>query len=268
MRFDHDNLEEFQDPINYDLEAFGISSQDARIRFYAELVQKPGDSVLELACGTGIIAIPLAQHGARVTGIDLSKPMLEHAQAKAESLRLEIDWIHADAKTLELGRRFKLVYITGNAFQAFLTQADQKALLTVVKRHLTDDGVFAFETRNLTGCDLSDQLKEELWHEFTNSCGALVTVTGTQQFDLAQQVMHWMTFRRWNGESGARMQRTRIACKFIDVNELDALLEWAGFWVVERFGDWARAPFTATSAQIITVCRRKPSGEVLFKHEV
>src|SRR6476661_7362247 len=54
----------------------------------------------------------------------------------------------ADARALDLGERFQLIYLTGNAFQAFLTRADQEALLERVRAHLHDDGLFAFETRN------------------------------------------------------------------------------------------------------------------------
>ena len=102
--------------------------------------------MLELACGTGLVAIPVAQRGLAVTGVDASRPMLEHAELKTGDAGCH--WILADVRKLDLDECFDLVYLTGNAFQAFLSDADQSALLAVIRKHLSPGGVFAFETRN------------------------------------------------------------------------------------------------------------------------
>ena len=72
------NLEEFQDPANYDLEE--IPGSEERIAMIGEAVHRQGATTLELACGTGIVTLPLAAAGQRTAGIDLSLRMLEHAQ--------------------------------------------------------------------------------------------------------------------------------------------------------------------------------------------
>ncbi|MDZ4717320.1 MAG: class I SAM-dependent methyltransferase, partial [Roseiflexaceae bacterium] len=64
---DHDNLEEFADAINYDME----DSSDTGVAFYAALAQEVGGPVLEIACGTGRVAIPIAKLGLSVTGVDI-----------------------------------------------------------------------------------------------------------------------------------------------------------------------------------------------------
>ena len=253
----HDNLEEFQDPANYDLEE--IPRSLARIGFYVDLARRVGGPVLELACGSGIVALPVARAGLHVTGIDLSEPMLRHAQHKAatEGLQGMTRWMHGNAMRTQVegDSRFRFVFITGNAFQAFLTTADQEALLANVKRHLHPDGVFAFETRNPTGNDLSDIEQEEPWDSFTNTAGQRVTLTGTQHFDASRQLMHWTTFRRWHDVTAQQCTTTRIACKFTLPAELDALLQHCVFEVTERHGDWDRSAFTARSEHIISVCR-------------
>ena len=90
-----DNLEEFSDPANYDLEQ-GPPSQ-ARIEFWRRMAAQFGGPVLELCCGTGLVAIPVAAMGLSVTGVDLAAPMLAHAQAKSEREGVEVHWVHADA---------------------------------------------------------------------------------------------------------------------------------------------------------------------------
>src|SRR5262245_23818718 len=123
MLIDHNNLEEFQDPANYDLEEGSESAPN--VLFYTQLAQQVGGPVLEIACGTGLACIPIARLGIELTGADIARPMLDHARAK--TLDLPIEWVEADARTLRLGKQFKLIFMTGNAFQAFLTREDQEA---------------------------------------------------------------------------------------------------------------------------------------------
>src|SRR5437868_14285147 len=142
MLIDHDNLEEFADPANYDIE----DSSDTGVAFYTALAQETGGPVLELACGTGRVSIPIARLGIPVTGLDIVPGMLDRARSKSAGLAAR--WVEGDARTFSLGEQFGLVFLTGNAFQAFLTRADQEALLGRVHAHLLDECLFAFETRN------------------------------------------------------------------------------------------------------------------------
>jgi 2-polyprenyl-3-methyl-5-hydroxy-6-metoxy-1,4-benzoquinol methylase len=76
---DHNNLEEFSDPVNYDME----DSSDTGIAFYAALAQETNGSVLEIACGTGRVSIPIARLGFAVTGLDIVPGMLERARSSS-----------------------------------------------------------------------------------------------------------------------------------------------------------------------------------------
>ncbi len=253
MTLPHDNLEEFQDPANYDLEEIPFSTD--RIRFYVELAQSVGGPVLEIACGSGIVTLPVAERGLAVTGVDLAEPMLAHARSKAAGRGLSVEWVRADARDFDLGQRFSFVYITGNAFQAWLTRPDQDSFLRTVRRHLAPDGTFAFETRNPAGHDLTTRLEEEHWFDYTSVEGRAVSVSGTQAYDASAQVLHWTTFRRTSVAGSVRTRTTRIACRFTEAAALDALLSGQGFMVRERFGGWSREPFEPASPSIISICR-------------
>lgn len=243
---EHSNLEEYQDPVNYDLEFGG---EKDKYQFYLELARSSAGEVLELACGTGLTTIPLAKAGITMTGVDISAEMLAYARLKAEGL--PVTFMEGDARTFELDKRFSMIYLTGNAFQAFLRDQDQSDLLTTVHKHLQPHGIFAFETRNPEGTDLSDEEETE-WGSFIDKDGNTVKVSGTQCYDASQQIMHWVTMRNW----GDKRTTSRIACRFTDQSTLHSLLTRHGFRVEHQYADWDKTPFSPLSASIISVCRK------------
>ena len=272
---DHDNLEEFSDPVSYDIE----DSSDTGIAFYAALAHETGGSVLEIACGTGRVGIPIARQGLALTGLDIVPGMLEVARRK--SVGLPARWIEGDARTFELSEEFKLVFLTGNAFQAFLTRTDQESLLERVHAHLGAAGLFAFETRNPRWARLAGPGKEEgwdtlaplgkakgqfayletrkdelYWDTFTDSAGRKVSISKTQEYDHVAQILHWTSYRRWLEGGEEKMRRTRIAVRFTFPQELGALLHYNRFGIIRQYGDWNLEPLTAGSPSIITVCRK------------
>ena len=228
-----DNLEEFADPANYDLEQGPLAQ--ARIAFWRRMAAQFGGPVLELCCGTGLVAIPVAAMGLSVTGVDLAAPMLAHARAKAAQADVDTHWIEADVRSLVLPRRFGFVILTGNAFQAFLAVDDQRALLATVRRQLAPPEL-----------------------DYVDAAGHRVVVTSSQRWDAAAQVMHWTTFRRWTDPAGTpHERRTNIACRFTSPDEIEDLLDAAGFDIVAQYGDWNFAPFRASGERLITLCRRR-----------
>jgi 2-polyprenyl-3-methyl-5-hydroxy-6-metoxy-1,4-benzoquinol methylase len=252
----HDNLEEFSDPPNYDIEEGERSS--SRIAFYCDLAKTIGGPVLEIACGSGLVTIPIAATGLDVTGVDLARPMLEHARKKAEGQKLNIRWVEADARSFDLGRQYQFILLTGNAFQAFLRREDQEALLASVKRHLAPNSVFAFETRNPSGHDLTDQTQEEFDQSYISVEGHHVIVSFTQIYDPIAQVMYWTSYRRWNDGEHDHKKETHIACRFTHAQELEALLHYNGLQIVQQYGHWDKEALSAsTSPSIISICQAR-----------
>jgi ubiquinone/menaquinone biosynthesis C-methylase UbiE len=111
--------------------------------FYQEMaaeVKRQGGTVLEIACGTGRVAIRLAQNGVKVVGLDLSPQMLAVARQKSVGLE-NMRWVQGDMRSFQLGEAFELVIIPGHAFQNLNTAQDQVACLEGIKRHLRPGGV-------------------------------------------------------------------------------------------------------------------------------
>ncbi len=268
---DHDNLDDFADPLAYD----AADSSDTGVAFYSSLARETGAPILEIACGTGRVGIPIARLGLAVTGLDIVPGMLEVARAKSGGLPTR--WVHGDARTFDLGEQFRLVFLTGNAFQLFLTRADQEALLERARAHLYADGLFAFETRNPVWRRLSpggtlamepprgegafaflEPRDEEHWKTETDACGREVRVSRTQVSDHVSQILHWTSYRRWQEGNQERTTMSRIALRYTFPQELEALLHYNGFSIVRQFGDWTLEPLAADSPSIISVCRKRP----------
>jgi len=246
-----DYLGEFIDPVNYDLEVGGDHPSH---HFYADLAIQIGGSVLEVACGTGLVTLPLATQGINITGLDIVPAMLDHARKKSAEQELTIRWFEGDARKFDLGETFKLIYMTGNAFQAFLNNADQRALLANIRKHLTDDGIFAFETRNPDWNELTTDLNESEWMTYANDKGFSVRIMETREYDHVAQVLAYTLYRRWHETDGDKERITRIALRYTFPQELIALLETSGFKILNQYGNWDKSPLTKDSETIITVC--------------
>jgi SAM-dependent methyltransferase len=238
---DHDNLEAFSDPEHYD-----DRENDAGVAFYESLARETGGPVLELACGTGRVCIPIARLGFAVTGLDIVPGML--AQARRRSAGLPVRWVEGDARSFDLGERFRLVFLTGNAFQLFLTNADQQALLERVRAHLHDHGLLAFETRNpIWGTPRTHVAMEAV----------LQDARERGDYDHVTQILHVRTTRRRQDGGEERASVSRIALRYTFPRELAALLHSGGFTIDRQYGGWGGEPLTAASTSIIVVCRRQ-----------
>ncbi len=258
---DHNNLDAFSDAVNYDRE----DPSDTGVAFYTALAQEAGGPVLEIACGTGRVTIPIAKQGFPATGLDIVPAMLE--QAKRKSAGLPIRWVQGDARTFELGEQFRLIFLTGNAFQAFVSNADQEALLERVRAHLHDQGLFAFETRNplfpTTKAPaglfplLESRPKEEDRYSFINATGHEVRVSTTQAYDHITQILHVTGYKRWHDGEEEHTSVTRTALRYTFPQELLALLHHTGFITLRQYGDWNGEALSATSPSIISVCRKR-----------
>ena len=252
---EQDYLGEFHDAVQYDFEeTIDYKGEHPSTSFYTALAQQSGGPVLELACGTGRVTFPIARQGVAITGLEIAPAMLAHARHKAEQEGLAIKWVAGDARTFDLGEKFKLIFMTGNAFQAFLNNADQWALLQSVHAHLAAGGLWAFETRNPTWSALTTDLNETQWLAYTDPQGRAVRVTEIREYDHVAQVLVYTLYRRWQDTDGPQLRTTRIALRYTFPQELNALLHHHGFRIVQQQGNWDGAPLTQASPSIITLC--------------
>jgi SAM-dependent methyltransferase len=247
--------DEYGDPLRYDLE-YGQPGADAA--FYRQLADGVDGPILDLACGTGRVALELARAGHAVTAVDVSELMLSHAATKPGAE--DVDWVQQDARELKLRTKFALVTLAGNSLQAFLTNEDRDAVLKAVYRQLRPGGRFAFSTRFPHPHELARRVDApELWHSYLDANGHQVLVSGTQHFHPVAQVMHHETYRQFAVDGSPAAAPTRVELRYHFPQELEAALKGARFQVEARYGDFDGSPLGEQASTMVYVCRKPES---------
>jgi SAM-dependent methyltransferase len=247
-----DNLIEYADPVSYDLENNSFAPDGP---FFLALAQRFGGPILEIGCGTGRITIPLAQQGLNITGLDITAPMLDRAKHKSQGL--PIRWIEADARMFRLETCYRFIFETGATFQHLLARADQEAMLARVHEHLTSDGHFVVGAIFPAISMLTDVETEQDWYSYLNGQGQEVRVSGTEHYDPVRQIKTETAYRRWRAASGQEVVRLApLMLRYIFPQEMETLLHYNGFRIVEQYGGLDFSPLTGESRQMIYVCRK------------
>ena len=225
--------------------------------FWQRLAATHGGPILELACGTGRVAIPLAQDGHQVTGLDAAETMLREARRKSSALGVRVEWIHGDMRAFDLdGRCFQLITIPFNALCHLYEPEEMEAFLGCVRRHLGPEGRFVIDVFNPKLQYLVRDPDEPFGHaEFEDPEGrGRVTVTERCSYDRATQINHiTVTYHHgWSGEEISDLLRMRIYYP----RELDLWLRQSGLCILEKLGDNDQSPFTTESPKQLVICGR------------
>jgi SAM-dependent methyltransferase len=233
--------DEYGDGEHYDHE-YGAWEPDGP--FYERLAGRYGGPVLELGCGTGRIALALAGQGFAVVGVDVAPAML--ARARAKSSGLSVEWVEADCRTLNLGRRFRTAIMAANGFQHLVSADDQTAAMGAVFRHLEPAGVFAFTVRNpMANEDARDVAEEYPWHSYRDGQGHEVRVSGYHRWKPATHTLVYTTIRR----VGGAVDRSDLTLRFAPIPWLIENLRRTGFRTVTVSAGFADEPFDETTSQ-------------------
>ncbi|MEQ7051515.1 class I SAM-dependent methyltransferase [Paenibacillaceae sp. P-4] len=250
------DLSEYEDPALYDIENQGCPELSLLLTWIQQQAVNAGP-IMDLACGTGRLTIPVAEAGYAVIGIDLHEGMLEQARAKAASRSdLNIQWMQQDLTALNLTTGAPLAYMVGNSFQHFLTNELQNRLLQSVHHLLTDNGIFVFDTRFPTADELLQLQEEEFWHSIPMGSQQRCDVYTLAVYDPVTQIQHYTIIRRFREGEKTVMERTStIHLRYTYPQELARLLELNGFELLHLYGNWSAEPLQASSSMIV-ICRK------------
>ncbi len=234
---------------------------DRDLDFYLGLAREFGGPVLELACGTGRVLLPLARAGYEVMGVDLSPHMLEVADRKLASepreVRSRVRLVEDELARFDLGRRFALILIPARSFQFLLTREDQRRCLAACARHLWSEGRLVLDVFNPR---LSRVVAgaEDLKNEFPGPEGEVLRVGGTAEYDQGEQMLHDQVWtERLTPDGPQRLGEEELRLRYFFRYEVEWMLEACGFEVEALYGDFDRTPFTAESPEILPVARRR-----------
>jgi SAM-dependent methyltransferase len=202
---------------------------------------------LEFAIGTGRVAVPLAERGVPVTGIELSRAMIAQLRTKADEAAIEV--VVGDMATARAPGTYALVYLVYNTISNLLIQAEQVACFRNAAAHLNPGGRFVIE---LWVPELRRLPPGQQAVVFESEPGYI----GLDTYDVLHQrvVSHHFTFGP-TAEPGHQAVLSRSPHRYIWPAELDLMGQLAGFELETRHADWAGTPFTAESRSHVSVYR-------------
>jgi SAM-dependent methyltransferase len=251
----------YRDGERYD-RLFPSLSQD--LPFWIATAREYGGPVLELGSGTGRVAIPLAQEGFGVTGIDTSEGMLQEARRKSFAAKVEVEWVIADMRAFDLDNAYSLIILPNNTLCHLLHRSDLEACLASVRKHLTPTGKFVIDVFVPKMELLIDQPEARFpFSEYDDPDNeGRVVVTESYIYETDTQIKRVTTWHAIPGMDEEVAEALDLRMYF--PQELDALLEYNGFAIDGKFGDYEQTVFGAQSEKQIIVCSVARQGVPLF----
>ena len=245
-----DGSEVYWDGQHYDADNTSIQ---ADIPFYVKEAKKAAGLVLELACGTGRLTIPISRSGVDITGVDISRPMLSRAREKAAEAGVGAVFIRADIRSFALKKKFSLVFIPFNSMQHLHDRVSLERFFSRVRAHLAPGGRFILDVFNPDPHYLvrdADELVPISCYK-DPATGRDILVNESYSYDRAAQAARpvWHYKR---GRCNMGVKKLNMRCFF--PLELEMLLHYNGFAIKARYGDFDRSAFRSGSPKQILVC--------------
>lgn len=198
-------------------------------------------AALELAVGTGRIAIPLLERGVPVSGIELSEPMVQQLRGRADESALPV--VVGDMATTHVPGEFSLVYLVWNSLGNLRTQDEQVQCFVNAARHLVTGGRFVVEI-GVPG--LRRLPPGQLAVPFDVSEGHL----GFDTYDLVEQAL---TSHHYHLEADGSVRYRTGHFRYVWPAELDLMARIAGLELEHRYADWDGSPFTSDSESHVSI---------------
>jgi SAM-dependent methyltransferase len=235
--------------------------------FYVGQAVRAGGEVLEIGCGTGRIAIPMAMCGVRVTGLDNSTAMLDRCRVKRRAVGPvpgKLTLVKSDMRDFNLRRTFDLVVAPYRTLMHLLTPEDWRRCLECVHRHLSDSGRFMFNCWHpqpsllaplsgpqsgllrFVGAHACPGRPQTLRHFCATSCDE------SRQILSEEHVIHTVSV-------GGKVSRTDVLSlerAWFTARETQSLVREAGFEVEALFGDFDCNPLTPASTEMLWILRK------------
>ncbi|MEX2446020.1 MAG: class I SAM-dependent methyltransferase [Dehalococcoidia bacterium] len=225
--------------------------------FYESLAEYHGDTILEFGCGTGRVAVPLAEAGFQVTGVDLSAAMLAIARRRA-GRRVKVTWRRADMLTLDLKQQFALVTVPLGGIQHLETIDQVVACVASMGRHLAPGGVAVVDVEAPHRDDF-DPTPQPLVEHWTKPWGQDGQVT--KLVSIESRPSDYLKDITWHfdvaGRTGAlRRFSSRFTLRTVTLPEIALSARLAGLRVVAAFGDYEFNAFSDFSERLVVLLQR------------
>jgi SAM-dependent methyltransferase len=237
------------------------------VDFYENLARAADGPILELGVGTGRVALPLAQGGYEVVGIDNSKTMLAEARRSLDSVgagKGSLELIEGDMTDFSFDRRFGMVFVAANTFQHLLTTEEQAACIRCATACLAPRGIFAMSIHSpvTVSWDEVDAPAPLLldWTRNDPDTGELVMKTVAAEADPARMVRKLMyIYDRIKVDGEVRRSVFVTELRYSTQAEITLLLQQAGLRVTHVYGDYDLTP-VGIGDNLVFVARAEASS--------
>ncbi len=245
----------------YDLDQRDNLSAD--IPFYLDYATKQDGEILELACGTGRVSLELAKAEHKVTGLDISEPMLEVFREKlqnaAHAVREQISLVHGNMADFALNRKYSLIITPFRAFQALTEDIDIIGCLRCVREHLTDGGMFIINVfRPYKQLDQSWCYPETIqWEQDDEKSGYhIVKKHWGDRIDTDKQISYpHFAYEVTNSDGSIERTEEDLSLRYYYYEQLKDLLIRNDFRIKDEFGWYDKSPIE-NGRELIFVCGR------------
>ncbi|MEO8071721.1 MAG: class I SAM-dependent methyltransferase [Acidobacteriota bacterium] len=243
------SIDFYQDARRYDLFEGKFASGNY-LDFYVRQIERYGEPVLEVACGSGRLTIPLAEKGFDLKGLDISNDMLKLAEEKAKSRNIELDLVKGNMTDFDLDETFNLIFIPAQSLSHLYEVAEVEKCFACVKKHLNDDGRFLIELFNPS----LEILLEKPDRVFPQANIGNIQVDSKSFYDSATQIKHIELIFREDDKKNNPILSFKMRQFF--PQEIDALLKYNGFRIEKKFGDYLENDFNTDSQKQLIICQK------------
>ncbi len=250
-------------------DAYAAEPDLVDLLFYLDLAKQFGGPVLEIACGTGRILLPIARAGIEINGVDKSSSMLqvlrEQLEREPAEIRNRVTISKGDMRTFRLSREFPLVTIPFRPMQHMHTLPDQVAALETAAVHLAPGGILAFDVfypnYDLMFSRIGQEVLEMEWPLRSDPTKIVRRSFRKYSVDKVNQIFCLtFIFRTYEGDRVVKQETESLKLCYYTYPHMRALFVLAGLEVVEEYGSCAKTPLDNSAEQMIFVLRRARRG--------
>ena len=215
---------------------------------WKHLALSAGARVLDVPCGHGRLALPLAARGCAVAGVDLSRELLRAAEGASRSAGVSVAWRRSDMRTLPWRGSFDAAFCMGNSF-GYLDDRGNAAFLAAVARALGPRGRFVLDFGQA-----AESIFPRLEPRLEVEMGGFRFEEETRYEISSSRIENVYTISR-----GGKSERKLASQRVYLASDVWRLLEQAGFHVLEAFGSSAGEPYALGAQRLLTVAQKRAS---------
>jgi SAM-dependent methyltransferase len=243
--------------------AYAMKQDLVDLPFYLDLAQASGGPVLEIACGTGRVLLPIAREGIAIDGVDNSLPMLRvlksHIENEPAGIRRRITLHQGDMRYFRLREKFPLVIIPFRPLQHMYTLPDQLKALTTSAFHLQKNGILAFDVfypkMELLSSGIGQETVDLEWQANSNS--VVRRYFRKDSVDKINQVfMFTFIFRTYHGDTLVHEESEPFKLSYYTYPHLKALFRLARLEPIAEYGSFAKTPLDNSAEQMIFLLKK------------